>query len=124
MADCDWALILSSAGFSFTNPVQMAALSETPLDQRGMLAGIFPLAGNFGTALWVALLTAGMSAFMNQLCRQQSGRDRMPSALSSALSTLAWISLAAMLITLFVAFKLPKSEPVTVTAAVADIASN
>jgi len=37
----------------------MAALSETPLAQRGMLAGIFPLAGNFGTALFVALLTAG-----------------------------------------------------------------
>ena len=29
-----------------------------------LLAGIFPLAGQFGTALWVALLTAGLSALM------------------------------------------------------------
>ena len=39
--------ILGGAGFAFTNPVQMAALSQTPLEQRGMLAGIFPLAGQF-----------------------------------------------------------------------------
>ena len=56
--------ILGGAGFAFTNPVQMAALSQTPLEQRGMLAGIFPLAGQFGTAFWVALLTAGLSALM------------------------------------------------------------
>ena len=56
--------ILGGAGFSFTNPVSMAALSATPLEQRGMLAGVLPLASNFGTALSVALLTAGMTAFM------------------------------------------------------------
>jgi len=105
------ATILGGAGFSFTNPVQMAALSATPLEQRGMLAGVLPLAGNFGTALWVALLTAGMGAFMTRYMASNPGATDA-AALSSALGMLAWISLTATLVTLFVAFKLPKSGAV------------
>jgi MFS family permease len=100
--------ILGGAGFSFTNPVSMAALSATPLEQRGMLAGLLPLAGNFGTALFVALLTAGMSSFMSRYAANNPGATDAIS-LSSALTILSWISLVAMLVTLFVAFKLPKS---------------
>lgn len=99
--------ILGGGGFSFTNPVAMAALSATPLEQRGMLAGILPLAGNFGTALFVALLTAGMSAFMASYMSTNPGATDA-AALSSALGTLAWISLLATLVTFFVATKLPK----------------
>jgi MFS family permease len=102
------ATIIGGAGFSFTNPVQMAALSATPLEQRGMLAGMLPLAGNFGTALFVALLTAGMGALMSRYMVNNPGATEA-AALSSALSTLAWISLLATLVTLFIAFKLPKS---------------
>jgi MFS family permease len=102
------ATIVGGAGFSFTNPVQMAALSATPLEQRGMLAGLLPLAGNFGTALFVALLTAGMGALMSRYVVNNPGASEA-AALSSALSALAWISLLATLVTLFVAFKLPKS---------------
>ena len=69
--------ILGGAGFAFTNPVQMAALSETPLEQRGMLAGIFPLAGNFGTAFFVALLTAGLNAFMGRYLANNPARPRL-----------------------------------------------
>ena len=99
--------ILGGAGFSFTNPVQMAALSATPLEQRGMLAGVLPLASNFGTAFWVALVTAGMGALMaSYQVANPGGSDA--EALSSALGTLAWISLAATLITFLVALKLPK----------------
>jgi len=99
--------ILGGAGFSFTNPVQMAALSATPLEQRGMLAGVLPLASNFGTAFWVALVTAGMSTLMaSYQVANPGGSDA--EALSSALGTLAWISLAATLITFLVALKLPK----------------
>jgi DHA2 family multidrug resistance protein-like MFS transporter len=39
--------ILGGAGFSFTNPVAMPALSATPLEQRGMLAGVLLSAGKF-----------------------------------------------------------------------------
>ena len=100
--------ILGGAGFSFTNPVSMAALSATPLVQRGMLAGVLPLASNFGTALSVALLTAGMTAFMSRYLGSNPGATEA-AALSSALSILAWITLVATLVTFFVALKLPKS---------------
>ena len=73
--------ILGGAGFSFTNPVAMAALSATPLEQRGMLAGILPLAGNFGTALFVALLTAGMGALHGKLYGCQPRRNRCGGAI-------------------------------------------
>jgi len=112
--------ILGGAGFSFTNPVQMAALSATPLEQRGMLAGILPLAGNFGTAMFVALLTAGMGAFMSSYSAANAGATEA-AALSSALSTLAWICLAVTLVTLVVALKLPK--PTIAPSAVAETAS-
>jgi MFS family permease len=114
------ATIVGGAGFSFTNPVQMAALSATPLEQRGMLAGVLPLAGNFGTALFVALLTAGMGAFMSKYMISNPGASEA-AALSSALGTLAWICLAATLVTLFVAFKLPKpSSPKATPQATAE----
>jgi MFS family permease len=99
--------ILGGAGFSFMNPVQMAALSETPLVQRGMLAGIFPLAGNFGTALFVALLTAGLSMLMNNYMASNLGATDA-AAQSAALGTLAWISVAVTLVTLIVSLMLRK----------------
>ena len=85
--------IVGGAGFAFTNPVQMAALSQTPLEQRGMLAGIFPLAGQFGTAFWVALLTAGLSALM---ARDAAAGEA--AAQANALGVLAWISAGITLV--------------------------
>lgn len=104
-----WLIIIGTvvggAGFSFTNPVQMAALSETPLEQRGMLAGIFPLAGNFGTAFWVALLTAGLGSFMSSYVANNPSATEA-AAQSSALSALGWIAVLCTLVTLFVALML------------------
>ena len=110
--------ILGGAGFSLTNPVQMAALSDTPLEQRGMLAGILPLAGSFGTAFWIALLTAGMGTLMSSYTANNAGATEA-AAQASALGVLAWIGVVATLITLFVALKLPKpasESPVPGTA--------
>lgn len=100
---------LSGAGFSFINPVQMAALSDTPLEQRGMVAGLFPLAGNFGTALFVALLTAGMGALMERFLAANPGATSA-AAQASALGTLAWISLAITAATFAAALMLPKTS--------------
>ncbi len=93
--------ILGGAGFAFTNPVQIAALNQTPLEQRGMAAGIFPLAGQFGTALWVALLTAGLSAMM-----AQNAAVGEAAAQAQALGTLSWISAGVTLVTLAAALLL------------------
>jgi MFS family permease len=109
--------ILGGAGFAFTNPVQMAALSQTPLEQRGMLAGIFPLAGNFGTALWVALLTAGLSALMAR--NAEAGEA---AAQAAALGVLSWIGAGVILVTLLVALLLraaPAQPPAGVAASAA-----
>ncbi len=91
--------IIGGAGFSFTNPVQMAALNQTPLEQRGMAAGIFPLAGQFGTAVWVAVLTAGLSAFMSSFVAANPGASEA-AAQASALGNLSWLALLATLVTL------------------------
>jgi len=93
--------IAGGAGFAFTNPVQIAALNQTPLEQRGMAAGIFPLAGQFGTALWVALLTAGLSAMM-----AQNAAAGEAAAQAQALGTLSWIGAGVTLVTLVAALLL------------------
>jgi len=111
--------ILGGAGFSFTNPVQMAALNQTPLEQRGMLAGIFPLAGQFGTALFVALLTAGLSMLMNNFMASNPGATDA-AAQASALGTLSWIGVAATAVTFVISLMLQdaaKGAPVQGRAA-------
>jgi MFS family permease len=102
--------IFGGAGFSFINPVQMAALTDTPLEQRGMLAGIFPLAGNFGTALFVALLTAGLGSFMARYTAANPGATDA-AAQAAALGTLGWITAAVSVTTLVAALLLKKPEP-------------
>lgn len=103
--------ILGGAGFAFTNPAQIAALNQTPLAQRGMVAGIFPLAGQFGTAFWVALLTAGLSAFM-----AQNAAAGEAAAQAAALGTLAWISAGVTLVVLLVALMLRNTPAASTTA--------
>ncbi len=93
--------ILGGAGFSFTNPVQIAALNQTPLEQRGMAAGIFPLAGQFGTAFWVALLTAGLTTIM-----ARSTAADVAMAQAAALGTLAWIGAGLTVVTLIASLML------------------
>ena len=42
-------------GISFSNTVQTAAMNATPIEQRGMVAGLMPLSGQFGTAIAIAV---------------------------------------------------------------------
>jgi MFS family permease len=106
--------ILGGAGFAFINPVQMAALSVTPMEQRGTLAGIFPLAGNFGTALWVALLTAGLGKLMERFLIETPGATEA-AAQAGALGSLAWACAMGTLVTLVVTFLFlrPRQQPQT-----------
>jgi len=53
-----------------------------------MLAGIFPLVGNSGTALWVALLTAGLGVLTNSYLANNPGATES-AAQASALGVLA-----------------------------------
>jgi MFS family permease len=114
--------ILGGAGFAFTNPVQIAALNQTPLEQRGMVAGIFPLAGQFGTALWVALITAVLTALMsNYMASNASASDA--AAQAAALGTIAWIGAGITVVTTLAALllrnpdKAPAQKPKMAPAA-------
>ena len=100
--------ILGGLGFSLTNPVTMAALSQTPLEQRGMAAGLFPLASQFGTTLWVALLSAGLSILMANLLTADPAMTSA-TAQADALSTLAWIAAAATLLPLVASLMLQRA---------------
>lgn len=96
--------VVGGAGFAFTNPVQIAALNQTPLEQRGMLAGLMPLAGQFGTTLWVALVTAGLGIFMAR--ELAGGAESEAAAQASALGTITWIAVGVTLVTLVVSLML------------------
>ncbi|MGL4648560.1 MAG: MFS transporter, partial [Caldilineaceae bacterium] len=96
--------ILGGAGFAFTNPVQIAALNQTPLEQRGMLAGMMPLAGQFGTTLWVALLTAGLGVFTTRALA--AGATDEAAAQAMALGTLAWIAAGVTVVTFVISLML------------------
>ena len=78
-----------------------------------MLAGIFPLAGQFGTAFWVALLTAGLSALM---ARDAAAGEAVAQA--NALGTLAWIGAGLTLVT-FVITLLLRNDAAPAPAAAA-----
>ncbi|MFN8475379.1 MAG: MFS transporter [Anaerolineae bacterium] len=102
--------IIGGLGFAFTNPVTIAALNQTPLAQRGMVAGIFPLAGQFGTALWVAMLTAGLTAVMAAYTANNPGASEA-TAQAVALGVLAGLSLVATVVTLGVSLLLRNVAP-------------
>ena len=70
-----------------------------------MLAGIFPLAGQFGTALFVALLTAGLTMLMNSFVSANPGASEA-AAQASALGTLSWIGAAVTVVMLIVSLLL------------------
>ncbi len=70
-----------------------------------MVAGIFPLSGQFGTALWVALLTAGLSVFMANYVASNPGASDA-AAQANALGILSWIGVAVTLVVLVVSLML------------------
>ena len=85
-----------------------------------MLAGLLPLAGQFGTALWVALVTAGLNMLMGRA--MANGADEA-AAQASALGILAWLGVAATLVTFVIARLLrnvpgqPQARPAPIPAA-------
>ena len=75
-------MILQGAGMAFSNTAQTAALGEVAPAQRGMVSGVFPLAGQFGNSLWLAVITAlATSLVTNALHRGRRHRGRLPAVL-------------------------------------------
>jgi len=90
-------MIAQGAGMAFSNTAQTAALGEVLPAQRGMVAGVFPLAGQFGNSLWLAILTALATALVTNALLAAGGTaaDFQP-YFAQAMSTLSWIAAAAM----------------------------
>ncbi len=84
-------IVLGGVGLAFSNTNQPYAISAVEPERRGAIAGILPLAGQFGNALWLAVLTAALVAL--------GGTDASGGGQVTALPTMAWASAGAMLVT-------------------------
>ena len=90
-------MILQGAGMAFSNTAQTAALGEVAPVQRGMVSGVFPLAGQFGNSLWLAIITAMVTSMVTNalIAAGATAADFQP-YLAQAMSTLSWIAAAVM----------------------------
>lgn len=90
-------MILQGAGMAFSNTAQTAALGEVAPVQRGMVSGVFPLAGQFGNSLWLAVITAlATSLVTNALIAAGATAADFQPYFAQAMSTLSWIAAAVM----------------------------
>ena len=90
-------MILQGAGMAFSNTAQTAALGEVAPAQRGMVSGVFPLAGQFGNSLWLAVITAlATSLVTNALIAAGATAADFQPYFAQAMSTLSWIAAAIM----------------------------
>jgi MFS family permease len=88
-------MILQGAGMAFSNTAQTAALGEVAPVQRGMVSGVFPLAGQFGNSLWLAVITAlATSLVTNALIAAGATAADFQPYFAQAMSTLSWIAAA------------------------------
>jgi MFS family permease len=84
-------MVLGGLGLAFSNVAQPYSLSAVEPAKRGAIAGVLPLAGQLGNAVWLAVLTALLVAL---------GGSADPAAGQvAALPTMAWAGAAAMLVT-------------------------
>jgi MFS family permease len=91
-------MALGGVGLAFSNTAQPHAISSVPAEERGAIAGLMPLAGQFGTALWLAVLTAALVAL--------GGTADPVQAQLTALPQMGWATVAAMVVTWVIAMAL------------------
>jgi len=104
------ALILCGSGLAFSNTVQTAAMNATPLHERGMVAGLLPLSGQFGSAIWIAMITSLQVTLVYNLT---TGPEAVSSgaAQSQALMIISWIVAGLMVLVFFASLKLEGGAP-------------
>jgi MFS family permease len=104
------ALVVGGAGISFSNTVQTAAMNATHIEQRGMVAGLMPLSGQFGTAIWIALVTSLQVTIVSSLT---TGQKELSSgaAMSQALMIISLVVAVIMVLVFFVTLKLEGGAP-------------
>jgi len=104
------ALVIGGTGIAFSNTVQTAAMNATPIEQRGMVAGLMPLSGQFGTAIAIAVVSSLQVTLVNLLT---SGVSAVPetTAMSQALMIISFIVAVIMALVFLVTLKLEGGAP-------------
>lgn len=93
-------LVVGGIGLAFTNVVTPNAVGSVGPERRGAIAALMPLAGQFATALWLAVLTALLVSLGGTADPAQAQVDALP--------TIAWLATGALLATLAVVLVLTR----------------
>jgi MFS family permease len=102
-------LVLNGIGLAYSNNVQPYSISSVEPARRGAIAGILPLAGQFGNAMWLAVLTAALVAL--------GGSGDAASVQITALPIIGWAAVVAMLVATGVALMLTRAPAPRASAA-------
>jgi MFS family permease len=93
-------LVVGGVGLAFSNVVTPNAVGSVEPERRGSIAALMPLAGQFATALWLAVLTALLVSIGGTADPAQAQVDALP--------ILAWLATGALLVTLAVVLVLTR----------------
>jgi predicted MFS family arabinose efflux permease len=85
-------LVVGGMGLAFSNVVTPNAVGSVEPERRGAIAALMPLAGQFATALWLAVLTALLVSVGGTADPAQAQVDALP--------VIGWLSVGALLATL------------------------
>ena len=93
-------LVVGGVGLAFSNVTTPNAVGSVEPERRGAIAALMPLAGQFATALWLAVITA--------LLVSLGGTANPAQAQVDALPTIGWLATGALLVTLAVVLVLTR----------------
>jgi MFS family permease len=95
-------LIVGGVGLAFSNVVTPNAVGSVEPERRGSIAALMPLAGQFATALWLAVITALLVSLGGSADPAQAQVDALP--------TIGWLATGALLVTLAVVLVLTRGS--------------
>jgi MFS family permease len=93
-------LVVGGVGLAFSNVVTPNAVGSVEPERRGSIAALMPLAGQFATALWLAVLTALLVSLGGTADPAQAQVDALP--------TIGWLATGALVVTLAVVLALTR----------------
>jgi MFS family permease len=93
-------MVVGGVGLAFSNVVTPNAVGSVEPERRGAIAALMPLAGQFATALWLAVLTALLVSLGGTADPAQAQVDALP--------TIGWLATGALLATLAVVLVLTR----------------
>jgi MFS family permease len=93
-------MVVGGVALAFSNVVTPHAVGSVGPERRGAIAALMPLAGQFATALWLAVITALLVSLGGSADPAQAQVDALP--------TIGWLATGALLVTLAVVLVLTR----------------